>query len=158
MKLFVPEDFVVPLRLVHEQFVLRPLSIHDLVRDYDAVMSSARELRGIFGPAEDWPTPDLSLEQDLIDLGWHQCEFQRRTSFTYTVMRPDESQCLGCVYLYPTAMEGCDAEAYCWVRTSHARELDAVLFGTLQAWLRDRWPFRGVAYPGRGSPWPARRY
>ena len=148
MKIFVSNDFSVPLRLEHPRFVLRPLSINDVVSDYAAVMTSARELQGLFGPGSDWPL-NLTFEQDLIDLGWHHKEFQRRTSFAYTMRNPDESECWGCAYVYPTEREGFDAEAYCWVRTSHAAELDPVLFAALKDWLIGIWPFRRVAYPGR---------
>jgi hypothetical protein len=48
----------------------------------------------------------LTLEQNLIDLGWHQKEFQRRRSFAYTVVHPSESQVLGCVYINPTRKLG----------------------------------------------------
>jgi hypothetical protein len=146
---FVPSDFVVPLRLEHANFVLRPLLITDVVKDYDAVMTSVAELRGLFGPASDWPAPDLSFEQDLIDLGWHHKEFQRRSSFTYTVLDPRETLCLGCTYVYPSVHEGFDADAYCWIRSSHAAALDRVLYEAFKTWLKSAWPFERVAFPGR---------
>jgi hypothetical protein len=146
---FIPATFTIPLRLTHPEFHLRPLVIHDVVKDYDAVMTSVAHLQGVFGEDHLWPTPDLTLEQDLIDLGWHQKEFQRRTSFAYTVMAPDESICLCCAYIYPTTREGHDAEAYCWIRASHAPELDAALFETFRTWLAADWPFKSIAFPGR---------
>ncbi len=149
---FVAREFNVPERLEHALFVLRPLRITDIVKDYDAVMSSVAHLQGVFGPANDWPRVDLSLEQDLIDLGWHHAEFQMCRSFAYTMMSPDESLCLGCVYLYPTSLPGFDAEAYAWVRSSHAAALDESLMAALRAWLKDAWPFRRVAFPGRDQP------
>ena len=42
----VPVDFIVPERLETATFVLRPLTVHDVIRDYDAVMSSVAELKG----------------------------------------------------------------------------------------------------------------
>jgi hypothetical protein len=48
------------------------------------------------------PKDDLTLEQDLIDPGWHQKEFQKRSSFACTMMSLDESRCLGCVYILPS--------------------------------------------------------
>src|SRR5580658_2363406 len=153
MQPFVPTDFVVPLRVEHPQFILRPLVISDVVKDYDAVMTSVDHLQGVFGPRSDWPSTKLSLEQDLIDLGWHHKEFQRRTSFAYTMMNPDESQCLGCVYIYPSAYDGYDAEAYCWVRASHVNKLDQPLFDTFKSWLHDSWPFKRVIFPGREPTW-----
>jgi hypothetical protein len=153
MKHFVPPEFIVPNRLEHALFMLRPLLITDVVKDYDAVMTSVRHLQGVFGPHLKWPSPDLTFEQDLIDLGWHHKEFQRRTSFAYTMMTRDDSQCLGCAYIYPTSIDGYDAEVYCWVRSSHATALDAVLFAALQAWLKRAWPFQRAAFPGRELAW-----
>jgi hypothetical protein len=97
---FVPDGFVVPERLEGDGFHLRMLTIHDLVKDYDAVMTSADRLAGLMDPADTWPR-GLTLEDDLIDLGWHQREFTLRRSFAYTVMSPDEQTCLGCAYAAP---------------------------------------------------------
>ncbi len=153
MKSFVPLEFKVPMCLEHRLFVLRPLRISDVVKDYDAVMSSVPDLRNLFGPQSTWPDENLSFEQDLIDLGWHHKEFQTRRSFAYTVMDPAESQCLGCAYLYPTGAAGYQAEAYCWIRTSRREELDALLYATFNQWLVDCWPFASVAFPGRAQSW-----
>lgn len=149
MKPLVPVDFEVPVRLETVRFLLRPLLISDVVKDYDAVMTSTDHLRGLFGTQSNWPLPNLTFEQDLIDLGWHHKEFQRRTSFAYTVVDPSEDLCLGCAYIYPTRRETYDAEAYCWIRQSHAAELDGLLYEAFKNWLESSWPFRRVAFPGR---------
>ena len=153
---FVPADFDVPAGLETEQFILRMLTINDVVKDYDAVMNSVEHLRGVFGPQSKWPKPDLSLEQDLIDLGWHQKEFQRRDSFAFTVMIPSESECLGCVYVVPTRKKGHEAAVYLWVRKSEFdKGLDPILFKAVKGWLSSKWPFEKVAYPGREIDWQA---
>lgn len=149
LKTFIPADFIVPMRLEHAQFILRPLLITDVVKDYDAVMTSIDHLQGVFGLDTQWPSPQLTIEQDMIDLGWHQKEFQNRTSFAYTMMSPDESLCLGCTYIYPSTQQDHDAEAYCWVRKSNVAELDQVLFETFKMWLKKDWPFKNIAFPGR---------
>jgi hypothetical protein len=127
------------------------LLISDVVKDYDAVRTSIDHLQGVFGEKSKWPSPDLTLEQDLIDLGWHHKEFQRRSSFAFTVMKPDESLCLGCAYIYPSSNVNFEAEAYTWIRKSHAAELDQHLFETFKLWLQMSWPFKRVAFPGRGA-------
>ena len=153
---FVPRDFQVQEKLETERFGLRMLSVNDVVKDFDAVMTSVEHLRGVFGLRSTWPSPELTLEQDLIDLGWHQKEFQRRRSFAYTVMNPSESQCLGCVYIVPTRKRGYDAEVYLWVRQSELKKgLDAVLFDAVKGWVKTVWPFENVAYPGRYVDWKA---
>jgi hypothetical protein len=150
---FVPSNFKVPEKLETEEFRLRMLSVNDVVKDYDAVMTSVDRLKKVFGRETEWPT-GLTLEQDLADLGWHQVEFQRRTSFAYTVMDETESRCLGCVYINPTRKQGYDAVVYLWVRDSEFEKgLDPVLFGAVKEWIAKDWPFRSVAYPGRTVDW-----
>ena len=41
----------------------RPLKMADVVKDYDAVMSSRSDIQFVFGPDVDWPTAELSVEQ-----------------------------------------------------------------------------------------------
>src|SRR5580692_12054822 len=106
---FVPKDFEVPAGFETADFRVRMLAISDVVKDFDAVMTSVEGLQKVFSPSGRWPR-GLTFEQDLIDLGWHHKEFQQRRSFAYTVMKPDESQCLGCVYIYPSSQPGVEAE------------------------------------------------
>ena len=151
---FVPHDFKVPQSLETKTFRLRMLTVHDVVKDYDAVMTSIDHLQGIFGPRSKWPSRNLTLEQDLIDLGWHQKEFQTRSSFTYTVMNLEETLCLGCVYIFQPRKAGFDTEIYMWVRKSeYEKGLDPILYKTIRRWIKEKWPFNHVAYPGREIDW-----
>jgi len=126
---FLPADHPIPPGLEHPRFRLRPITVNDVVRDYDAVMSSAEHLRSHF-PLWGWPSADMTLESDLVDLGWHQREALLRRSFNYAVMRPDEQRLLGCVYVDPPEKEGADADVSFWVR---ADELDTGLDGALDS-------------------------
>lgn len=151
---FVPSDFKVPEKLETEKFRLRMLTVNDVVKDYDAVMTSVEHLQGVFGPHSKWPSHNLTFEQDLIDLGWHQKEFQRRRSFAYTVMNLGESVCLGCVYINPTRKSGYDARIALWVRKSEFdKGLDTILFDAVKEWVVKEWPFKNTAYPGRDIDW-----
>jgi RimJ/RimL family protein N-acetyltransferase len=151
---FVAREFKIPEVFETDRFRLRMLTVNDVVKDYDAVMTSIDQLQGVFGPNSKWPSEDLTFEQDLIDLGWHQKEFQRRTSFAYTVMNLDESECLGCVYIVPTMKVGYEAEVYLWVRKSeYERGLDPLLYKSVKEWIGDQWPFVKVAFPGREIEW-----
>jgi len=141
-------EFKVPETLETDRFRLRMLTVNDVVKDYDAVMSSKQHLNDIWGPG--WPE-GLTLEQNLIDLGWHQKEFQRRRSFAYTVVAPDESRVLGCVYIYATRKAGYDAEVYLWARQSElASGMETELAEVVKAWLASDWPFKNPALPGNG--------
>jgi len=154
MERFAPDSAAIPWGFETEDFKIRMLTIHDLVKDYDAVMSSIDHLKGAFGPSDPWPLDDLTLEQDLIDLGWHQAEFQMRNSFAYTVMNLDESRCLGCVYVNPSEKVSYDANVILWVRQGEIRTgLDEKLFSAVRIWLQQEWWFTTVAFPGRKLSW-----
>ena len=155
-KKFIPIDFKIPEVLETDRFRLRMITVNDVKKDYDAVMTSIEHLQKTkpFGPNHKWPTKDLPYEQDLIDLGWHQKEFQKRSSFAFTVMNLDETECLGCVYIYPSDNPNYDAIIMMWVRQSEvANELDEILFSSVKKWIQDKWPFKKVAYPGREVSW-----
>ena len=147
---FVPDDFEVPEALEADGFVIRPLTIHDAVIDYDAVMTSIDSIRDTYWRAPGWPFNDLSLMQNLIDLAWHTKERQFRTSFAYIPVTPDGKVELGCIYIDPSAREGFDADVQMWVRSSEADTgFDDRLFQTVRTWIAAAWPFERVAYPGR---------
>ena len=90
-----------------------------------------------------------TIELNLVDLGWHQKEFELRRSFAYTVVTPDESEVLGCVYLNPS--ETHDAQIKLWVRQSAWDDggLDPVLEATVREWIATRWPFERVTFAER---------
>ena len=149
---FVPAEFDVPSELSTVNFRLRMLSVDDVEKDFEAVTSSAARVSKVW-PDSGWPA-GLTLRQNLIDLGWHEKEFQNRSSFAYTMVAPDESQVLGCVYFYPTDKAEYDTEVFLWVRESEAAtDLDEELFEAVQRWLATDWPFNRPAYPGRTISW-----
>ena len=153
---FVPIDFKVPEKLETKEFRLRMLTVNDVVRDYDAVMTSVDHLKTIW-PGGKWPE-GLTLEQNLIDLGWHQKEFQTRRSFAYTVVTPSESMVMGCVYIEPTQKLGYDAVVYLWARQSTlAGGLEGRLYTAVKSWIEKEWPFKAAAFPGRDIAWDAWR-
>lgn len=150
-KTLVSNDFDVPAGLETQRFKLRMLTINDLVKDYGAVMSSVDHLRSTFSVISEsnWPER-LTLEDNLIDLGWHQREFTLRYSFAYTVMTPDEIRCLGCVYLNPSQKSYYDVVISMWVRVSElCNGLDLELYSSVKTWINEVWPFSRPAYPGR---------
>jgi len=156
MEALVDKEFKISQQLKTARFVIRMLTVNDVIKDYEAVMTSVDHLRKTmpFGPDHRWPTHELTLEQDLIDLGWHQKEFQNRTSFAYTVMSPDEQRCMGCVYLYPSPNVCYDAMIIMWVRQSElAGGLDEYLYASVKDWISKKWPFENPGYPGREINW-----
>ena len=113
---FLPRDFEVPTSLETGAFRLRPITVHDVVKDYGAVVTNREHLfvgllRRSVGLAD-----GHTLEQNLSDLGWHQKEFQMRSSFDYAVTSPHEKRLLGCVYVDSPEKAGYDAEVHYWAR------------------------------------------
>jgi hypothetical protein len=155
---FLARDFAIPEPPATAEFRLTPLRVDHLVLDYEAVMSSRERLWQLFGAGWGWPRADLSLMQDLVDLGWHQKEFQLRRSFNWAVLSPEERTLLGCCYLDPPEEEsraaGFDAEASYWVRSDRIADgLEDRVSAAFRAWIVAAWPFGRVAFPGRDQPW-----
>lgn len=146
---WLPSGFVPPL-LETASFRLRSITIDDVVKDFDAVMATREHLWELFGEGWGWPGPDLTIRANLAELGWHEVEFQHRSSFDYAVMAPDESALLGCVYVDPPTKGVCDAEVAYWARTP---ELEEELGREVRAWVEREWPFERPAYPGRDVAW-----
>ena len=139
----MPDGFEVPETLEHERFRLRKLTVHDVVKDFEAI--NARVTPD--GRPEPWS--ETSLEENLVDLGWHQKEFELRRSFAYTVVTPDEGKILGCVYLYPS--DDADVEVRLWVRReAWDAGLDPVLEASVRRWIDERWPFASASWYERG--------
>lgn len=147
---FLPPEFTVPAVVQTERFRMRSITIHDAFRDYDAVMSSRDHLWSRFGAIWGWPADDLSIEQNIIDLAWHQKEFQLRSSFDYAVMSLDEKRLLGCVYIDPPHEPGTDADVWFWARQSElSTGLEDQLGQFVASWLASAWPFKKVSLNGR---------
>jgi hypothetical protein len=138
----IPEDFVVPETLEHPRFRLRKLTIHDVDKDLEAIHE--RVLKD--GTPDPWL--ETTRDENLVDLGWHQKEFELRRSFAYTVVAPDESRVLGCVYLYPD--EDADVDVRMWVRRdAWEAGLDAELEAAVRDWLAAEWPFERMVFRER---------
>ena len=150
----VPADFEVPETWEGIDFRLSMLTMNDVFKDYDAVMSSRDGLKNIFASNTEWPSSDLTIEDNMIEMGWHNKEFKRGTSFTYKVTSLDSTKYYGCLYIYPPTKSDYDATIYMWVRSSEAATgLEEKLFKTVKAWIKSDWPFDKVAYPGRDIGW-----
>ncbi len=158
--MFYPIDAAVPESLLTGEFLVRPLRATDVELDYDAVMSSRAEL--LLRSGGSWPREDFRLEENLADLVRHEQEHNERVAFTYTIMNPGETECLGCIYLNPPerllkragdsteqAMAIDDYETWVsfWVRHSRLDdELDARVLQALLNWFETEWVFKQVAF------------
>jgi len=140
----VPEGFEVPAGLEHARFRLRMLSIDDVVKDFDAIQSRVDRDGVLQEPFVD------TVRENLVELGWHQHEFELRRSFAYTMVAPDESQVLGCVYFFPS--ETHDVRVRMWVRRSAWQDgLDRVVEQAVRDWVERDWPFASVDWGDRSG-------
>ncbi|WP_164158139.1 twin-arginine translocation pathway signal protein [Sandarakinorhabdus rubra] len=151
---FVPADFAVPVLAGGDGFKLVPLG-PPLVRvDYDAYMSSIAHLQQTFTRSTDWPHPGVTAADAVKDMENEAERFRNRQSFAYAVLTPDGARERGCVYVAPSKVPGFDAVVRLWVtKAEHDAGFDAALYAWVQDWLRSRWPFASVAYPGRAIDW-----
>lgn len=143
---FVPPTFLAPEQRKLAEFGFYKLSARHVYLDYVAVMSSIDLIRKTRGGS--WPTPELTFEDNLIDLAWHQREFEHQHSFAFTILSPDATTCLGCLYFYPpnfrkAAPQGAQVDVSFWV-TQKAYEMG--LFGkvkeAIETWLKEAWPWQ----------------
>ncbi|MGK5554670.1 GNAT family N-acetyltransferase [Actinomadura kijaniata] len=147
---FVPADFVVPTLVAGPRFQIRPITVHDVVKDYGAVIGSLERLRGRFGPEWGWPDTEFTFEQALIDVAWLQKEGQLRRSFSYVVTSPDGEQQYGRIHVAPSDDPDADACVVFWVRDDQAgTSLERELGDFVEEWVTTAWPFEAVRFPGR---------
>jgi hypothetical protein len=157
--MLVSRDFSPPEKLDCGDFIIRKIYAKDVYLDYTAVMSSINIIKKVRGGS--WPTKELTIEDDLIDLCWHQREFEFKNSFAFTVMNNDETKCLGCIYFYPprTGMSSARSDDQAEVNISmwviqeeYDKGLYPKLFKTVKEWVTKDWPFHKVAYVNKEIP------
>ncbi len=158
---FTDSNEPVPAELRTGQFLLRPIVAGDAEADYGAVMETREYLR--FWQQSTWPEDDFTVEanrKDLVDLEQRHVEHR---AFTYTVLDPDGTQCLGCVYVFPTSAtflvkstvtpvgddEWADVDAviFFWARLSGMEMgMDERLLAALRTWFNEQWKLKRAVY------------
>jgi len=118
--------------------VLRP-AVADL--DYAAFMSSREHLQRTMHWGS-WPSADATVEQNRKDLARHLSEFEAREAYAYTVLTPDRSECIGCIYMNASSdVPGGVNLAYWVVEKELATDLDRHLIASVIEWVETSWPF-----------------
>ena len=79
--------------LTTDDLVLRPIVAADAELDYAAVMESREHLRK--WEQTSWPADDFTVTANREDLENLERRHASREAFTYTVMNPAETECLG---------------------------------------------------------------
>jgi len=157
---FYPIDIEPSVGLITDKCILEPLRTTHVKLDYDAVITS-RDMLNKWSHSS-WPSEIFTIEENLEDLKRHEQEHLEKVAFTYTVLNPARSECLGCIYINPLSElldESVDIEdessgvmkyscfVRFWIRQSKIGEgLDLELLKTLVKWFREDWQFTYVAY------------
>ncbi len=150
----VPKDFKVPVMSEGRGFKLVPLGPEQVEVDYAAYMSSIPHLQKTFSRSTGWPHKDISVADAMADMESEQGRFAARTSFAYAVLTLDGTRERGSVYVSPSPVPGYDAMVRMWVtQADYDAGFDAALYGWVANWVRTKWPFAKVAYPGRAIAW-----
>lgn len=151
---FVPEGFKAPYQVKHSKFTLRKLTVDEVEKDYEAVMSSRESLRQVFCVNDEWPSDDMTIEENYSDLLEHQEEFDKNIGFAYTVVTPDDSRCIGCIYIYPFSHGVYDCRIFYWLVDEIADRLNAQFRFFLDKWVPEAFGFENPVFPGRDMSHP----
>lgn len=131
------KNWNVPVEYMLGDVVLKALTINDLERDFNAIMESAADIKAA-NPSSSWPD-GLTLDKNLIDLAWHQREFEARRSFAWIIEAKDSTY-LGCLYIYPS-IEGKNTADVNWWWHTHANVERIKFREDLLIWLSGQdWP------------------
>lgn len=158
---FNTDDRLAPTEQRTDEFLLRPIRVSDAELDYEAVMESREFLRK--WEQSTWPEDDFTVEANREDMIKLERRHSAGESFTYTVMNPTESQCLGCVYILPTGTKmlskakissiddaqwsDYEAAVYFWIRKSRLADgLDRRLLDAIGPWLAPRWSIERLLF------------
>ena len=106
--MFVPDEFTVPREHGNDQLHLKILSPSYAHKDYEAVMETQERLRKF--SRHGWPREGFTIDENITDLERHEREFDNREAFAYTVVTPDGSRVLGCIYINPGHTNSEDAD------------------------------------------------
>ena len=120
----------------HAGIIVEPLSINHLIIDFEAVYVSRHKLHEQYNTPNQWPL-SITLNDNLVDLGWHEKEFRDGASFAYTVTNPYRNICYGCIYIIPTTQ---GPTLSFWLRSDGQSPLDEETFEVLiREWLARDW-------------------
>lgn len=146
---FVPDGFKAPYQVITDDYIIRKLTVDEVEKDYKAVMSSKESLRQIFCINDDWPSDHMTLEDNYRDLKEHQDEFDDNSGFAYTVVTTDDSQCIGCLYIYPFSRGVYDCVVYYWFVDEVDKELNSGFRQFIDLWILEAFELCKPAFPGR---------
>ncbi|WP_344748976.1 GNAT family N-acetyltransferase [Streptosporangium vulgare] len=150
---FLPRPHEIPAGVEHERFHIRPITIHDAVRDFDAVMSSAARLRERF-PLWGWPPGDMTLEGQPDRPGLAP---EGGPAAQVVQLRGGESRRVppARVRLRRPSGEarGRRGRVVLGTRRRGGHRSGGGAGAVVRAWLDEAWPYSSVRWPGRDVSW-----
>jgi hypothetical protein len=149
----VPAGYPVPSVVRDAGWHLEVMTLRHVLRDFQCFLENREHLEvGMKRYETDWEwvwPPGLTLEEDVVEMGWCHGSFRRRSAFCYMLLADDGSRSLGCVYLFPTD-EPHDVRLEFWVTEKAFNDgLESDLAEFLRRWLSETWPFERVRWPER---------
>ncbi len=157
-KLQLPDGFIPPVKLQHDDFVATAITRDDLSDDVRGINASIELINRTRGGG--WPTGPVTEAYNYVDLIWHELEFRESASFAYVVRHVGNTY-LGCAYLYPlgrrTALTeqllSYDIDVSWWVTpTAYEQGYYTKLYDALRAWLASGFPFWRPYFSNREIP------
>ena len=156
--IMLSEGITAPLLLKYDNFYAKQLTRSDLDADLEGVNSSIEIIQKTRGGS--WPSEQLTRDADLLDLAWHEREFNDGNSFAYAIYT-NEDEYLGCFYLYGMGLRtplsevtiDFEVDASWWVTTEAFKEgyYEKVYLALLQ-WLSDEFKFKRIKYSNKELP------
>ncbi len=156
---FYSEKNIVPKELVEDNFVLRQLRTKDAQMDYDAVIKSRDNL--LLKTFGDWPPNSFKVDDNINEIQVHEEDYHNRENFTFTILNPHQTQCLGCVYIGPYSYfyelsnearsqkvdcTGIAAVNYWTVEKLNELNFSQNFINKIYRWLSTEWHFRKVLF------------
>jgi virginiamycin B lyase len=140
---FVPDTFMAPPPPALEGYTWNILEPEILKQDYAALAT----LGGRKGPQSS------TIDEDYGEVKRHRWEFQHQTAFAYGILTADRTEEVACVYVNPSKKVGYDATVRIVV-TEHGAQLNLLpkLQAEVKTWVKTKFPFTKVAYPGVDMP------
>jgi hypothetical protein len=155
----IPEGFIMP-QWENDKYFARMLKMSDCYIDYINVMDSMEVIPEARGGI-DWPTPDLTIEDNLISLGYHQRQSEYNQGFSYIVFTRDTNEYFGCFYIYPMGFRtpvndentNFDADISFWItKKFYSKDLYFNFWEDLQVFIKENYPFFKFYFSNKLKP------
>ena len=117
--------------------------------DFAAIMGSRVRLRKELRWVRGWPRDDFTLEENRKDLERHDSEFSRGEAYAYSVLDPDGTTCIGCLYI--GSWQQAVTLSFWVVDAVLERGLETRLLTAVLEWLGAQWDFDRVLVPLRAE-------